>query len=200
MSECKHIITIGREYGAGGRSIARYISEKLGIPYYDKDIIKLTAEKSGFTEEMIQGTEEHEAGRNIFNWFMPSGAASSYDQAILAQAQTIRKIAKEGPCIIVGRGANYILRDFPNLVNVFVFANEEDKIKYAMDTYGDPHDKAVKRVRHSDTSRESYYHYLTRERWGNLKNYDLCLNSSPIGKEACAEIIIEYVKRKPVAE
>ena len=106
MSECKNIITIGREYGAGGRSIAKKISEQLGIPYYDKDIIKMTAEKTGFTEEMIQGTEEKEAGRNIFNWFMPSGAASSYDQAILAQAQTIRKIAKEGPCIIVGRGAD----------------------------------------------------------------------------------------------
>ena len=177
MSECKNIITIGREYGAGGRSIAKKISEQLGIPYYDKDIIKMTAEKTGFTEEMIQGTEEKEAGRNIFNWFMPSGAASSYDQAILAQAQTIRKIAKEGPCIIVGRGADYILRDFPNLVNVFVYANEEDKIKYAMDTHGDSREQAIKRVRHSDTARESYYHYLTRARWGNLKNYDLCLNS-----------------------
>lgn len=196
MRECKNIITIGREYGAGGRTIAKKISEELGIPYYDKDIIKLTAEKTGFTEEMIQGTEEKEAGRNIFNWFMPSGAASSYDQAILAQAQTIRKIAKEGPCIIVGRGADYILRDFPNLVNVFVYANEEDKIKYAMDTFGDTKEQAAKRVRHSDTSRESYYHYLTRARWGNLKNYDLCLNSSPIGKEACADIIIEYALRK----
>ena len=137
MRECKNIITIGREYGAGGRTIAKRISQELGIPYYDKDIIKLTAEKTGFTEEMIQGTEEKEAGRNIFNWFMPSGASSSYDQAILAQAQTIRKIAKEGPCIIVGRGADYILRDFPNLVNVFVYANEEDKIKYAMDTFGE---------------------------------------------------------------
>lgn len=196
MRECKNIITIGREYGAGGRTIARKLSEETGLPYYDKDIIKLTAEKTGFTEEMIQGTEESETGRMIFNWFMPSGTASSYDQAILAQAQTIRKIAKEGPCIIVGRGANYILRDFANLVNVFVYAYEEDKIRYAMQAHGDTREKAIKRVRHSDTSRESYYHYLTRERWGNLKNYDLCLNSSHIGKDACAEIILDYALRK----
>ena len=192
MSECKNIITIGREYGAGGRSIARKISETLGIPYYDKDIIKLAAEKSGFTEEMIKETEEQETGRNIFNWLMPSGSASSYDQAILAQAQTIRHIARQGPCVIVGRGADYILRDFPNLVNVFVYADLEDKIKYAMDTFDDTREQAIRRVRHSDTARESYYHYLTKAKWGNLNNYHLTMNSSPIGKEACAELIIQY--------
>ena len=124
MSEFNSIITIGREYGAGGRTIAKRISEILGIPFYDKDIIKLTAEKTGFSEEMIHDTEEQSMARTIMNWLMPSGAASSYDRAIMAQAQTIRKIAKEGPCVIVGRGADYILRDFPNVVNVFVYAEE----------------------------------------------------------------------------
>lgn len=195
MSEFNSIITIGREYGAGGRTIAKRISEILGIPFYDKDIIKLTAEKTGFSEEMIHDTEEQSVARTIMNWLMPSGAASSYDRAIMAQAQTIRKIAKEGPCVIVGRGADYILRDFPNVVNVFVYAEEEDKIKYAMETFGESHEQAVRRVHHSDAARESYYHYLTRGKWGNLSNYHLTLNSSPIGKEACADVIIAYAKK-----
>lgn len=192
----KQIITIGREYGAGGRSVAKKISEVLGIPYYDKDIIKMTAEKTGFTEEMIHDTEEREIGRNIFNWFMPSGASSSYDQAILAQAQTIRHIAKQGPCVIVGRAADYILRDLPNVVNVFIYADPEDKIQYAMDKFEDSREQAVRRVRHSDAARESYYHYLTKGKWGNLNNYDLTLNSSPIGKAACADIIMQYAACK----
>lgn len=195
MSEFNGIITIGREYGAGGRTIAKRISEILGIPYYDKDIIKLTAEKTGFSEEMIQDTEEQSMARTIMNWLMPSGAASAYDKAIMAQAQTIRKIAKEGPCVIVGRAADYILRDFPNVVNVFVYAEEEDKIKYAMETFGESHEQAVRRVHHSDAARESYYHYLTRGKWGDLSNYHLTLNSSPIGKEACADVIIAYAQK-----
>lgn len=192
----KQIITIGREYGAGGRSVAKRISEVLGIPYYDKDIIKMTSEKTGFTEEMIHDTEEHEIGRNIFNWFMPSGASSSYDQAILAQAQTIRYIAKQGPCVIVGRAADYILRDFPNVVNVFIYADPEDKIQYAIDKFEDTREQAARRVRQSDAARESYYHYLTKGKWGNLNNYDITLNSSPIGKAACADIIMQYAANK----
>lgn len=87
-----------------GRSVAKRISDLLGIPHYDKEIIQLAAEKTGISEEMIRGTEEHESGKTLLNWFLPSGSASAYDQAILAQAQTIRKIAEQGPCVIVGRG------------------------------------------------------------------------------------------------
>lgn len=195
MSEFKYIITIGREYGAGGRTIAKRLSEQLGIPYYDKDIIRLTAEKTGFSEEMIHDTEEEKVGRSVFNWLMPTSTASSYDKAIIAQAQTIRKLAKEGPCIIVGRGADYILRDLPNVLNVFVFAKEEDKVQYAMDTFGETYEEGQHRVRHSDAGRESYYHYLTRGKWGDLSNYHLTLNSSCIGKEACADVIIAFAER-----
>ena len=200
MSDFKYIITIGREYGAGGRTIAKRLSELLDIPYYDKDIIKITAQETGFSEEMIYDTEESEAGRSFFSWFLPTGIANSTDKAILAQAQTIRNIARKGPCVIVGRGADYILRDFPNLINVFVCADEEDKIKYAMEAFGDPEDKAAKRVRHIDASRQSYYHYLTKEKWGDLTKYDLTLNSSPIGKAACADVIIAYAKAKAEKE
>lgn len=196
MNTCKHIITIGREYGAGGHTVAKRIAAVLKIPYYDKEIIKIAAEKSGLTEEMIKGTEEHDTGRSLLSWIFPSGSISAYDRAILAQAQTIRRIAEEGPCIIVGRGADYILRDVPNTVNVFLYAHWKDKLQYAMDTYGETPEQAARRVRNTDAARESYYHYLTKRKWGDLKNYHLSLNSSPVGKEACAEIIIQYAMKK----
>ena len=196
MNTCKHIITIGREYGAGGHTVAKRIAAGLKSPYYDKEIIKIAAEKSGLTEEMIKGTEEHDTGRSLLSWIFPSGSISAYDRAILAQAQTIRRIAEEGPCIIVGRGADYILRDVPNTVNVFLYAHWKDKLQYAMDTYGDTPEQAARRVRNTDAARESYYHYLTKRKWGDLKNYHLSLNSSPVGKEACAEIIIQYAMKK----
>ena len=196
MNTCKHIITIGREYGAGGHTVAKRIAAVLKIPYYDKEIIKIAAEKSGLTEEMIKGTEEHDTGRSLLSWIFPSGSISAYDRAILAQAQTIRRVAEEGPCIIVGRGADYILRDVSNTVNVFLYAHWKDKLQYAMDTYGDTPEQAARRVRNTDAARESYYHYLTKRKWGDLKNYHLSLNSSPVGKEACAEIIIQYAMKK----
>ena len=196
MNTCKHIITIGREYGAGGHTVAKRIAAVLKIPYYDKEIIKIAAEKSGLTEEMIKGTEEHDTGRSLLSWIFPSGSISAYDRAILAQAQTIRRVAEEGPCIIVGRGADYILRDVPNTVNVFLYAHWKDKLQYAMDTYGDTPEQAARRVRNTDAARESYYHYLTKRKWGDLKNYHLSLNSSPVGKEAFAEIIIQYAMKK----
>lgn len=196
MSEFKHIITIGREYGAGGRTVAKRLSEVLGIPFYDKDIIKLTSEKTGFSEDMIKDTEEQNMARNIFNWLMPNSSSSSYDTAIMAQAQTIRRLAKEGPCIIVGRGADYILRDMPNVINVFLTADEEDKIQYAMEKYSETREQATRRVHHSDAARESYYHYLTRGKWGDLHNYHITLNSSAIGKEACADVILTYTQKK----
>lgn len=196
MNTCKHIITIGREYGAGGHTVAKRIAAVLKIPYYDKEIIKIAAEKSGLTEEMIKGTEEHDTGRSLLSWIFPSGSISAYDRAILAQAQTIRRIAEEGPCVIVGRGADYILRDVPNTVNVFLYAHWKDKLQYAMDTYGESPEQAARRVRNTDAARESYYHYLTKRKWGDLKNYHLSLNSSPVGKEACAEIIIQYAMKK----
>ena len=200
MSDFKYIITIGREYGAGGRTVAKRLSELLDIPYYDKDIIRITAQETGFSEEMIHDTEESEAGRSFFSWFLPTGMANSTDQAIMAQAQVMRNLARRGPCVMVGRAADYVLRDFPNLINVFICAEEKDKVQYAIDTFGDTPEKAAKRVKHVDASRQSFYHYLTSEKWGDLTKYDITVNSSPIGKQACADVIIAYAKAKAEKE
>lgn len=139
----KPIITIGREYGAGGHTVAKALSQQLGIPAYDKEIIKITAEESGLTESILQRTEESDGLGNLISWFLPSGGLSSYDRAILAQAQVIRNLAAQGPCIIVGRGADYILRDLPQVINVFLYADPADKLQYAMDTYGDTREQAA---------------------------------------------------------
>lgn len=125
----KPIITIGREYGAGGHTVAKALSQQLGIPAYDKEIIKITAEESGLTESILQRTEESDGLGNLISWFLPSGGLSSYDRAILAQAQVIRNLAAQGPCIIVGRGADYILRDLPQVINVFLYADPADKLQ-----------------------------------------------------------------------
>lgn len=189
MGDWKTIITIGREYGAGGRTVAKLLSDRLGIPHYDKEIITLAAEKSGLPEQTIRGPEQG-SGKTLLSWFLPRGPMSAYDQAILAQANIIRKLAEEGPCIIVGRGADYILRDREDVLNVFLYADQADKLAYAMDTYGDRLEEAEQRVRQADASRESYYHYLTRAKWGDLKRYHLSLNTSPIGKEGGADLIV----------
>ena len=95
----------------------------------------------------------------------------------------------------MGRGADYILRDLPQVINVFLYADPADKLQYAMDTYGDTREQAARRVRHSDAARESYYHYLTKKKWGDLKKYHLTLNTSPVGKLACAELILQYARQ-----
>ena len=182
MGDWKTIITIGREYGAGGRTVAKLLSDRLGIPHYDKEIITLAAEKSGLPEQTIRGPEQG-SGKTLLSWFLPRGPMSAYDQAILAQANIIRKLAEEGPCIIVGRGADYILRDREDVLNVFLYADQADRPE-----------EAEQRVRQVDASRESYYHYLTRAKWGDLKRYHLSLNTSPIGKEGGADLIVQYAK------
>ena len=196
MGEWKHIITIGREYGAGGRSVAKRISDLLGIPHYDKEIIQLAAEKTGLSEEMIRGTEEHESGKTLLNWFLPSGSASAYDQAILAQAQTIRKIAEQGPCVIVGRCADYALADYPNTVSVFITGNDENKLNSIKNLYHVDDAKAKDIMVKTDKKRSSYYNYYSSKKWGDSRSYDMCINSSVLGPEGTADMIIAFAKAK----
>ena len=189
MGEWKHIITIGREYGAGGRSVAKRISDLLGIPHYDKEIIQLAAEKTGLSEEMIRGTEEHESGKTLLNWFLPSGSASAYDQAILAQAQTIRKIAEQGPCVIVGRCADYILRDKADCLRVFIHADLKFRAERIVQEYGERAESPEQRLKDKDKRRAAYHRFYTDMKWGCAQNYDLTLNSGTLGIGQCVDII-----------
>ena len=176
MGDWKTIITIGREYGAGGRTVAKLLSDRLGIPHYDKEIITLAAEKSGLPEQTIRGPEQG-SGKTLLSWFLPRGPMSAYDQAILAQANIIRKLAEEGPCIIVGRGADYILRDDPRRLSVFVHAPLDERVRRAREEYGVQEPNLESFVLRQDKARASYYNYFATGKWGQSREYDLCVNS-----------------------
>lgn len=174
MTEEKKVITISREYGSGGRLIGKKLAEKLGIPYYDRDMInERISEESGYAEEMVAGAEKK--AKNSFLYSLASAmgtgeagpeSLSLNERLFLAQFDVIRKIAEEGSCVIVGRCADYILRGLPYATNVFIYAEEEDKIRRAVDEYGDPADQVRKIMKAADKARANYYAYHTGRKWG----------------------------------
>ena len=197
----KRIITISREFGSGGRTIGKEVAQKLGYSYYDKELVRQVAVETGFDEKYIEQAGEYAPSKNWLSFgFAARGSQgamegmSANDFLWAIQCRVIRSLAEKEPCVIVGRCADYILRDREDVLNVFLYADQADKLAYAMDTYGDRPEEAEQRVRQVDASRESYYHYLTRAKWGDLKRYHLSLNTSPIGKEGGADLIVQYAK------
>ncbi|MCL2634041.1 MAG: cytidylate kinase-like family protein [Oscillospiraceae bacterium] len=182
------IITVTREYGSGGRLIAKMVSQRLGIPFYDKDIIALTAKKSGFTEEFVRAAEEKKTVSLLYSLYMTSLPVS--DQIFLAQSQVIQEIHKQGSCIIVGSCADYILRDESNCLNVFVYAPLEERIKRVKEEHGDFNEDIRTYILKQDKKRVTYYNYFTQNKWGHANNYHLSINSA-MGLETAVNIIIE---------
>ena len=182
------IITIGREHGSSGKEIGRIVAEKLGIPFYYKEMTALAAQESGLDREFI-------ADININSPAMLHSLYLSTEVmglAIAAQDRVIKKIADEGSCVIVGRAADHVLRDRENLLSVFIYAPEEYRIGRIMEVYGDSYETARKNVRHSDEARASYYKKICGKNWGDRRNYDLVLNSS-MGIEKTADLICHHV-------
>ena len=183
------IITIGREHGSSGKQIGKIVAQKLGIPFYYKEMTALAAQESGLDREFIAD----------INTDSPSILHSLYlstdvvQRAIVAQDQVIKKIADEGSCVIVGRAADYVLKDYSDVINVFVYAPEEYKIGRIMEVYGDDYETAKKNVRHSDEARASYYKNVSGKLWGDRHNYKIMIDGS-IGLEKSAELICSYVK------
>ncbi len=183
------IITIGREHGSSGKQIGKVVAERLGIPFYYKEMTALAAQESGLDKEFISGLNEN-SKTFLYNLYLSCEPAQ---QAITAQDKVIKKIAESGSCVIVGRAADYVLRDNKNVVKVFVHAPEEYRIKRVMEVYGDDEATAKKNVRRSDNARSTYYKTVTSQEWGDAKNYDLCVNSST-GIEVAAAVICNYIK------
>ena len=183
------IITIAREHGSSGKQIGGMVAEKLGIPFYYKEMTALAAKESGLDREFI-------ADINVNS---PSVLHSLYlstdviQRAVVAQDKVIKKIAEEGSCVIVGRAADYVLRDNEDLVRVFIYAPDEFRIKRIMEIYGDSYEMAKKNVRRSDEARASYYKKISGLTWGDRHNYDLVVNSS-MGLEESAELICAHVR------
>ena len=183
------IITIGREHGSSGKQIGKIVAEKLGIPFYYKEMTALAAQESGLDREFI--ADINNSSPAILHTLYLS--TDVIQRAMVAQDKVIKRIADEGSCVIVGRAADHVLRDHDKVLNVFIYAPEEYRIGRIMEVYGDSYETAKKNVRHSDEARASYYKSISGRSWGDRHNYHLMLDGS-IGLEACADTICAYVK------
>ena len=192
-----YIITIGREYGSGGRYIARELAKRLGIAFYDHDLITKVAKESGLCEEFIKENEEKKDSAFAYIGLSEASNFLSATQRVsLAQFKAIKKIAEKGEsCIIVGRCADDILKDRPNVVSIFISAPLEDKVKRGIEYYGLDPNKATNIIKKANKRRASYYNYYTEGKWGRADNYDLCISSS-IGIEETVSVIESFVKVK----
>ncbi|MBQ0111285.1 MAG: cytidylate kinase-like family protein [Oscillospiraceae bacterium] len=192
------IICIERQFASGGTDIGRIVSERLGIPFYDKEIINQIAKENGMSEEMINSYDEKPTNSFLYSLslgaFSYGGAHNGIpemplsDKIYVAQNDIIKGIADKGPCVIIGRCANSILKDNYDLLTVFVHASTEYKIERLMRLKGYDRNAAVAELRKTDKKRSSYNNYYADVKWGDVKSYDLCLNSE-LGFEKCADII-----------
>lgn len=186
------IITISREFGSGGRYIGEKVAEKLGIPFFDKAIIEKVAEESGLVESFIERIAEYAPSKNIFAYSFvgrDAGGKSIEDYLLNIQRKVILDIAKEGPCVIVGRSADFILKDREETINVFIYGEKSEKLKRIMELKNLDERSASKLIEETDKKRSINYKYYTDRVWGDRKNYTAMLNSTQIGIDRCVDII-----------
>ena len=198
------IITIGRQFGAGGHEIGEKVAQHFGIKCYDKELLSRAAKESGFCQEMIECHDERPTNSFLYNLVMDTysfgyNTSSFMDMPIshkvfLAQFDTIKKMADESFCVIVGRCADYALSDYKNCLNLFIYGDEESKIKRIMKKYDLTEQKARDMMVKKDKQRQSYYNYYSSKKWGRADSYDLCLNSSKFGVEGTVKLIIQAVE------
>ena len=190
------IITIAREYGCGGRLIAKKLADRLGFDYYDSDLISLAAEKTGMTESYIKEIEQKKVSNFLYTLFLSGQSLTLADQVFIAQAEIIRAAAEKKSSVFVGRCADYILKDFPDCVNLFLYAPAEVRIRRVCEEYreSDPA-QAELYITRKDRERASYYNYFSTNTWGNYKNYDLCIDCQ-IGVDATVDLIADFMKLK----
>ena len=193
----KRIITISREFGSGGRFIGEEVAKKLGIAYYDKNIIGQIAEKSGLSPEYIQENAELSPKKGLFAYAFSGRditGKSVEDMVYEVQRNIILELAEKEPCVIIGRNADYILKDRDDVLNVFIHGDMPEKIKRITGLYNVKEKEAVKMMADTDKRRRTNYNFYTDQNWGKASNYTLCLNSSQLGYGRCEMIIMECVK------
>ncbi|MGN0385772.1 MAG: AAA family ATPase [Lachnospiraceae bacterium] len=198
------VITIGRQFGSGGHEIGRKLAEYFGIKCYDKELLTRAAKESGFCEEMIKTHDERPTNSFLYNLVMDTYSfgynSSSYvdmpisHKVFLAQFDTIKKIAGEGPCVIVGRCADYALAEMKNCLHLFIYAEEDKKIARIMDKLELPENKARDMMVKKDKQRQSYYNYYSSKKWGRADSYDLCINSGILGIDGTVKLIVQYIE------
>ena len=192
----KRIITISREFGSGGRFIGEEVAKKLGIAYYDKNIINDIAEKSGLSPEYVQKNAELSPKKGLFAYAFAGRditGKSVEDMVYEAQRKVILELAEKEPCVIIGRNADYILKDRDDVLNVFIHGDTPEKIQRITRLYNVEEQKAVKMMADIDKRRMANYNFYTNQKWGKADNYTLCLNSSQLGYDRCEKIIMECI-------
>ncbi|MDF2513827.1 MAG: hypothetical protein K0S04_3693 [Herbinix sp.] len=197
------VITISRQFGSGGREIGAKLAKKLEIPFYDNELITRAAKESGFSEAAFENAEKKASNSLLYSIAMGMNAYGNQDigfthlslddQLYLAQANVIRKVASEGPCIIVGRCADYILRDIPNVVHIFIWAELEARKKRAVKLYNLKEHKAEEEILKTDKRRANYYNYHANEKWGRAENYHLSIRSDFAGMDNTVDCILHFL-------
>ncbi|MGN1013485.1 MAG: MATE family efflux transporter [Clostridia bacterium] len=187
----KVIITISREYGSGGRYIGRMVADKLGIKFYDKDLIKIVSKEAGMTEEFIEENEQKREWGSSLN-----SEYNSDDKLFIAETKVIKEIANNHSCVIIGRCADYILKDNPNVIKIFIYSSQKDKINRAVKYYNMDEKTAKKEIEKVNKERAKHYKYYTNKEWADINNYDFAFNSDYLGVENTAELIKDIVMKK----
>ena len=200
------IITIARQYGSGGHDIGEKLAEELKIPFYDKELLERAAKDSGFCQEIFENYDEKPTNSFLYSLVMDTYSMGHSTAAFaemplnhkifLAQFNAIKDIAKEGPCVIVGRCADYALADFPNVVNVYLYADMQSRIARIARRHDVTDAKAKDLIQKTDKGRASYYNYYTNKKWGEATGYDLCLNTASLGIDGSIHMIREFVAYK----
>lgn len=197
------IYTIGREFGSGGKQVGEKLAERLGIKLYDKELLQQAAKDSGFCEEIFENHDEKPTNSFLYSLVMDTYSVSGYSAApfldmplnhkvFLAQFETIKKIAEQESCVIVGRCADYALAENPDCINVFVYADMDFRIKNICKKLDVTDNKARDIINKTDKQRASYYNYYTSKKWGDAKSYNLSLDAGKLGIDNCVEMILKY--------
>ena len=194
----KKIITISRQFGSGGRSIGKEVAEKLGYAYYDSELVLQVAEKTGLHPSYIEDAGEYAPGKSILSYAFSSGVSpgsmNASDYLWSAQCSVIMELAEKGNCVIVGRCADYILREREDCLNVFIYADKEYRAKHIVERYGVTDKSPEKRLEEKDTKRKVNYKYFTGRVWGSVENYHISLDSGVLTPEKCVDIIVGIAK------
>ena len=200
------VITIGRQFGSGGRTIAKKLAQRLGIEYYDKEIITIAARESGISPDIFEKVDEAAANSLLYSMVIGMYATTSHvtnfgevsinDKIFRIQTEIIEDVASKGPCVIVGRCADYILRENPDLLNAFIYSDIEERVRRASEEYNIQSKNMKEYILKSDKKRANYYNFYTGKKWGSISNYDICLNSSSIGIDGCVDVLEKVAKTK----
>ena len=199
----KHIITVARQFGSGGKEIAKALADELGIDFYDKELISMAAKESGMSPEVFEKIDEQATNSllyslsmglyNFGNGFSAMGDLPVNDKLYIIQHKMIKKLADKGPCVILGRCGDYVLKDYDNVVSIFINADMEYRKEHAIKYHNVDPRRAEQVVNKADKNRANYYSFYSGQKWGQAQNYDLCINSGRMTKDDAVSVIKTYV-------